>query len=438
MLSVQVVALGLMLATLFFVLWQITARSMKADTERAVEQVAMFMANLEDPARTGPELLAALVASAETRGNLAVPLDERIRFEIRDARGAVLVGSKTLPRMLPAGWSIGEFRSAQSGRSAVVSINDATMVRAGKRDAVGLMSRVSLIALVLIVPALLFTTVLLVKVGLRPVSELGRSISTRSPDNLAPIVTARRYPELGPLIDELNRLLHKVRGAQAVERRFFADAAHELLTPIAALRAQTHLLATAPDDDSRTQAQADVEGGLERIASMIRQLLTIARMSSTEVRLDVRLQDLVPLIQQRLGIAASRALDREIDIDLQAPRECACLFDPNAMSSVLDNLIDNAIRYVPPCGHIRVTLRRHAHAVWIAVADDGPGIALEYREKVLERFFRVPGSTATGSGLGLAIVAQIVSLHRGLVMLRDGLNSRGLMVCIRLPLSQSS
>jgi signal transduction histidine kinase len=433
MLLVQVAAFVLMLATLFVVQWQVAARLAKADAEQDAEQFANVLPHIEDPARNAQQLIARLLAPADELTGFTLHPDDEIRFEIRDASGELLAGSDASLKSVAGDWVVREFRESATGRTASVAVSETASRSFLNRDVMHLMSRVSLVMLVLIAPLMLLTTLVLTQFGFAPVRELGHNIATRTSDNLAPIATARRYPELTPLVDELNRLLEKLREAQVMERRFFADAAHELLTPVAALRAQIHLLATAPDAIAKARARSDVDSGLQRVASTIRQLLAIARVSSAELRLDLQLRDLVPLAQERLGVAASRALDKGIEIDLQAPRECCCRYDYGTMVTVLDNLIDNAIRYVPAPGRIRVKLRRYEHATWITVADNGPGIPSDYRDRVFERFFRVPGTSETGSGLGLSIVARIVALHGGMTMLHGGMDARGLMVCIRLP-----
>jgi signal transduction histidine kinase len=433
---VQIIACTLMLATLSVMLWQMAAQSGRADAARSVKQFAHVLAQLQNPAHTAQPLVTVLLGSANIPNRGTQSRGSPIRYEIRDAHGTRLAGTTPSPQASLSGWTMGEARDPDTGRTAIVSLRESIVTDLWRQDLTRLMSRVAIVMFVLIIPILLGGTVMLTHLSLAPVNELSRTIATRSSDNLAPITTPRRYAELAPVLDELNRLLERLRDAQAVERRFFSDAAHELLTPIAALLAQTHLLATAPDEAAKAAARFDVESGLQRVSSTIRQLLTLARISSAELRLDLRREDLVPLVQERLAAAAARAWDKGIDIDLQAPRACLCVCDPSAMASVLDNVIDNAIRYVQPAGRIRVKLRRYTTSVWIAVADNGPGISAEYRDKVFERFFRVPGNTETGSGLGLAIVARIVALHQGTVALLNGIGPRGLWVCIRLPALQ--
>jgi signal transduction histidine kinase len=436
MLLAQMIGCGLTLAALFVVLWYLAILSARTSIDRTVEQFCLLLLNVQDPGHSAQRLITNLSALADsTKGSSPQPRDE-VRFELRDARGMLLAASTSSPGPDSSAWKTNQLRDPETGRTVIVAVSRPFVERLWKEEALRQMSCVSLAMLVLVVPVLLIATIVLTQLGLTPLRTLGRSIAERSPDNLTPITSSHPYPELTPLLNELNRLLERLREAQAVERRFFTDAAHELLTPIAALRAQTHLLATAPDEPAKATARSDVESGLVRAAAMIRQLLMIARISSADCRVDLQLQNLVPLVQERLGVTAPRALDKGIELDLQAPQECQCVFDAGTMASVLDNVIDNAIRYVQPGARIRVKLRRYATAVWIAVADNGPGIAAEYREKVFERFFRVPGNAQTGSGLGLAIVARIVALHQGIVVLQKGIGSRGLMVCIRLPVAQ--
>jgi signal transduction histidine kinase len=303
-----------------------------------------------------------------------------------------------------------------------------------RRDATFATLRPFVIRMSWLLPLVILATWVVAQYTMRPLRQLARSISSRSSTSLDRVQVASEYVETKPLIGEINRLLAQLRRLLATERDSFADAAHELLTPIAVIEAQAHLLSTAIGAEDRGRAATDLHEGLARTAQLIRQLLLLARVGSG-VTDDIALveSDLSALLQEHVARMAPRALAKDIDIELEAPRECRCSFDRDTLLPAIDNLLDNAIRYGTPGGRILVTLHNTEDETELIVTDDGPGIPVEYRERVTERFFRVPGTTEPGSGLGLAIVQCTVQLHHGTFTLRSGLNKRGLAARIALP-----
>jgi two-component system sensor histidine kinase TctE len=193
------------------------------------------------------------------------------------------------------------------------------------------------------------------------------------------------------------------------------------------------VLATSAEEITRRRAQTDLQAGLQRVAKMIRQLLTVAKIHSDDTRLQLARHDLVELLSGRISVAAARAHEKRIELSLLAPEHCALVFDYDMFTAVIDNLLDNALKYVQQGGSIKTIVRHYRDAIWLVIADDGPGIPEAHRQHVLKRFYRVPGNSESGSGLGLAIVQRIVELHGGSINLRNG-ESGGLMVCLRLAL----
>lgn len=269
--------------------------------------------------------------------------------------------------------------------------------------------------------------------GLAPLRTLAASVSARSPGDLRPIDSTGVFQEVEPMIAAMNDLLRREGERLDVERGFLADAAHELRTPLAAIGAQAHLLMHASDPEVRRTALKQLQGGMERASHLLSQLLTIARLEAGRVDVERVRLDVGEIIRARAADFAPKARARSIEMSVEAPE--SLLFDVSHSSfvSVVDNLLDNAIRYTPSGGSVSVSASLDGGSLVFAVRDDGPGVPQAYREKVFERFFRIPGSTESGSGLGLSIVRKIIAAHGATVELARGLNEHGLGVVVKIP-----
>lgn len=243
-----------------------------------------------------------------------------------------------------------------------------------------------------------------------------------------------RHAELQPLAAALENLLAQLRGKLQRERRFVQDAAHELRTPMAVISAQAHVVAHAADDAQRQAAQQALQQAIARTSHLSGQLLTLASLDEAGTPEPAEL-DLAQLLREMLAQATPQAMARHIDLSLEAPDRLSICCDTSALHSVLQNLLDNALRYVQDGAHIALLLEAGLHSVKITVADDGPGIAPQDRERLFERFQRGSGHSSPGSGLGLAIVRQALLRLRGQLSMHDGLDGRGISFVIILPLS---
>lgn len=269
--------------------------------------------------------------------------------------------------------------------------------------------------------------------GLRPLNTLARQIETRSAADLAPVSAPVPYSETRPLVDSINDLIGRIQSTLANERNFLADAAHELRTPLAALQAQLHVLVHAQTAQERAAAEEDMRSAMARAAALLKQLLSIVRLESEAVPRQPQRTELAELVQERVAIFAKTALDKSVELDLDSPASCSAVVDRDAIVSLIDNLVDNAVRYVHAGGRVSVALSNTDGAIVLRVADDGPGIAAAERDRVFERFRRLPGNDEPGSGLGLAIVRRVVLLHGGAIRISDGLGGRGVTIEVRLP-----
>jgi signal transduction histidine kinase len=270
--------------------------------------------------------------------------------------------------------------------------------------------------------------------GLSPLREFAQMISRRSPSDLKPLEQVATYKETEPLINEINSLLHKLDTTLTRERNFLADAAHELRTPLAVIQAQAHVLRHATTDAEKNTAAEELNIGTERAASLIQKLLLTARVSVEDFAPRFEVTDLTAFAQERIARFSVLAANKAIDMELTAPPHCFAKIDRETFASAIDNVLDNAIRYTPRDGAIKVEIAPLANdKVRLRIADNGQGIAPELHERVFERFFRVTGSEQQGSGLGLAIVKRVLALHGGDVALSGGLDRRGLAVDLTVP-----
>lgn len=274
--------------------------------------------------------------------------------------------------------------------------------------------------------------------GLSPLERLAREVRHRSPAALEPIPENGLPREVRPLVGSLNDLLRRLGHAIDSQRALVADAAHELRSPLTALRVQSQVAERETNDAGRREALASLKGGVERASHLVQQLLTLAReegqalsAARTEVELDA-------LAREVLAIQVPLAQDAGLDLGLAHAEPVALAADPQALRTLLNNLVDNAVRYTPRGGHVDVSVWRDAQLAVIEVRDSGPGIPPEDRERVFDRFYRRSGSAPGGSGLGLAIVKRIVEHHGGTIALGDNYPDGGLRVTVRLPLGPSA
>jgi signal transduction histidine kinase len=280
-----------------------------------------------------------------------------------------------------------------------------------------------------------------VRSGLAPLRQLAQRISRRRAGDLAPVQVDRLYAETAPVIHELNALLaHEAQRLEA-ERRFLADAAHELRTPLAAINAQAHQLLTEPDPAARADAAHALQQGITRASHLLTQLLTLARAdAAAQPAAPVAAQDtldVADLLRNRVALLVPLARARRIELALNAPEHLSARLDREGLCSVIDNLVDNAIRYGVAGGNVEVTLGTDgaspAGLIVLQVQDNGRGIAPEHRARVWERFYRIPGTSEAGTGLGLAIAQRVVQRMGGTLGFTDGLDGRGVGLRCVLP-----
>jgi two-component system sensor histidine kinase QseC len=269
--------------------------------------------------------------------------------------------------------------------------------------------------------------------ALRPLRRIGRDVGDRAPDNLAPLVAPGAPSEVAPLVAGLNRLFARVRASMDNERRFTADAAHELRTPLAAVRAQAQVALRAGSVADRQRALDNVIAGCDRAAHLVEQLLTLARLEPAAASLVLTPCDLVEQTRSAVAEIVPAANAKQIDIELAAGEPVIAPCDARLLQVLLRNVLDNALRYSPAGSSVKVSVDAAAGAPRIAVADQGPGVPPGEVERLGQRFHRVLGNEATGTGLGLSISRRIAQVHRARLSFLPTSADGGLTVVVEFP-----
>jgi two-component system OmpR family sensor kinase/two-component system sensor histidine kinase QseC len=285
------------------------------------------------------------------------------------------------------------------------------------------------IPLLLLLPVLAAAIVGVVRSGLLPLQRVAIEVQRRDVRSLTPIAASRLPREVAPLVQELNRLLARLDAAFQTQRAFVADAAHELRSPLTAVRLELQLLDRAPDEAARLTARANLGAAIERAIHLVEQLLTLARNEPRDER--GKLSPIALEAAAAEGIADTHALAmaRHIDLGLEAEPHTVVLGDRDALRTLVRNLVDNAVRYTPAGGRVQVQIKNTSDGALLEVADSGPGIPAADRERAFDRFYRRASAPAGGSGLGLAIVKAIADRHGARITLDDAPNG-GLRVTV--------
>ncbi|WLI75766.1 quorum sensing histidine kinase QseC [Kosakonia sp. H02] len=259
-------------------------------------------------------------------------------------------------------------------------------------------------------PLMLILLIVLLTFELRPLKKLALALRSRAPDDAGPLNTQGVPSEVRPLVDALNQLFTRTHTMMLRERRFTSDAAHELRSPLAALKVQTEVAQLSDDDPAaREKALAQLHVGIDRATRLVDQLLTLSRLDSLDNVDGIETFSLDSLLQSAVMDIYHCAQQAGIDVRLHLHAQSVSRQgQPLLLSLLVRNLLDNAIRYSPPGSVVDVTLEAHS----FSVRDNGPGVSSEALTRIGERFYRPPGQTETGSGLGLSIVQRIAALHQ--------------------------
>ena len=247
--------------------------------------------------------------------------------------------------------------------------------------------------------------------GVQPIRRLGRALAERQPQALHPVTLDNAPAEMSPMIAALNSLFERIGLLLESERRFTADAAHELRTPIAAIRVQAQVAMGEADDALREHALQGTLEGCDRATRLVEQLLSLSRLEAVEAPAMVAV-DLRALAQRVVAELAPKAIGKHQALEFEGDEPCSIPGNETLLAVLVRNLVDNAVRYSPAAARIRVAVQQQNGQVVLSIEDSGPGLAEADRKRLGERFFRVTGSLETGSGLGWSIVRRIAAVHR--------------------------
>ena len=302
-----------------------------------------------------------------------------------------------------------------------------------RRNMAGNMALRTVGPIAVMMPILMLVVWWVVSGSLQPVARVRAQVAARQADDLSPVSEAGLPDEVVPLVQELNLLFGRVKTAFEAQQHFVADAAHELRTPLAALKLQALSLERADSGEARDVAVGRLTAGIERATRLVEQLLVLARQEASAANGAKSEQlDLAELARRAVADLAGAAQGKGIDLGLQRAEAAPLTGQADALMIMLRNLVDNAIKYTPAGGTIDVEVRGGERPA-LCVEDSGPGIPAEERERVFDRFYRIAGSEASGSGLGLAIIKAIAERHGALLTLGQSERLGGLKVEIQFP-----
>ena len=433
------------LLAIISVAWVATAALSFFDTHHEIDELfdaqlaqsakvllAQARHDLKD-AREEDDGIAAEVASAGHK------YERKIAFQIWDKHGRLLLRSASAP-LQPLAARGGGFADAviESKSWRVYTQWDEEgeiRLQVGERHSVrnelaASVAQRLLVPMGVALPVLALLIWFGVGKGLSPLRRIGNEVAQRDPANLSPLEERAVPSEIAPLLHAINALLARLGQALENERRFTADAAHELRTPLAALKTQAQVALRAENDGQRHNALENLVLGADRATHLVEQLLTLARLDPAAVSaVATERCDLGVLARSSLADLAPAAVAKNIELELTG-LESAPIAGHSAMLGILlRNLVDNAIRYTPPGGQVQVSVG----AGKLEVTDSGPGIPSEERQRVFDRFYRVLGHEVSGSGLGLSIVRRIASIHGARLSLGEGEQGKGLRVTLDFP-----
>ncbi len=374
----------------------------------------------------------------------AHPYQSKLMFQIWDMKGAprLMLRSPEAPHQWPQGVKPSGYSEVTLAGHAwrfYVAKGDNGYVVLAAHDLHIHQELASQIALsnmspyLLAVPILAVLLLLAIRRGLKPLHALAADLSARDPQRLDELPEAGLPRELRPPVRAMNQLFGRIRMAMDKERRFTSDAAHELRTPIAALRAQLQVAERTPDPEERQAAIAKALSGTSRMTHLVAQLLALARLEAETADKPDANVNLADLLHEVVAGLAHQAGSRGIQVKIDTDPNCVLSGNAELLRVLLRNLIDNAIRYVPDTGRVRVGLAREGGCVVLTVADNGPGVAVAERDMLGQRFHRFGARTVEGVGLGLSIARRIAELHGAELAFGEGLEGRGLGVRVRFP-----
>lgn len=387
--------------------------------------------------RLPPEALAILKSSEQ----------DHVYYQVREAKGTFVFGYADLPIAQKNSYApiyydatyrnqnvrVVSMLTLVGGHHVIVQVARTTTKR---QESIAEMLLSMVIPQVLLVLIAMLSVWYAIGKGLKPLLAIRDEITHRSLSDLSPISPEKVPSEIQPLIQGFNELISRLANLLTVQQRFIADAAHQLRTPLAGLKAQTELALRLENHEEIQHSLQQIHRATKQANRLTQQLLSLARTEPEAQQQDFMSPlDIVLLVKKIVGDWIPNALDKNIDLGVECSVE-TCWLHGNAMllGELLNNLIDNALRYTPSGGLVTARLDVEQQRCILEIEDSGPGIPIAVREQVFDRFYRILGSNQEGCGLGLAIVREIAHRHGTEVQLLSGLGNQGTRMRLTFPL----
>lgn len=349
---------------------------------------------------------------------------QEIDFQIWIANNALAVRSENAPddKLISEDEVFGD-RKVNGERWRVYSVtNESKTIRVQvgqpyeERDSLSNSISIRLItSFGIILPLLAVLIFVTVGHAMRPLKSIARQIENRRFHNLHPVDTTNVPSEALPMVNALNSLFKRLRDAFDEVILFTSNAAHELRTPLAAQKVHAQVAMQATDDKVRNEALQEVVDSIDRATHMVEQLLTLSRLDPESTASWDENANLSKISEEQISEMGIKAIEKDIDISLDAPRDCMILGESTMLGILIRNLVENAIRYTPEGGTVKVAIIGENQQCHIIVEDSGPGIPEEEYDKVFKRFYRVTPDNSGGTGLGLAMVQRIIEIHHAAI-----------------------
>jgi two-component system sensor histidine kinase QseC len=366
--------------------------------------------------------------------------ETKLSFQIWDNEGNLLVKSYNAPLQpitdKQAGFSNTVIDNYGWRSFSLRSSNEQYLCITAERidvrnDLTGKISNDLFYMFIILIPALFLIMFFSIYQGLKPLQRLAAQINRRSGDNLDLIANANDHAEISTIKNALNRLLKRLNETLAREKRITSDAAHELRTPLAAIRLHTELARSAKNQQQQNESLDQVIHSVDRTTHLVEQLLTLARLEPELLARDFTEIDLTALIIEESALLSPLAIDKNIEIAFNETPGMPIHGNDSSLRLLIRNLLTNAIAYTPANGSINISLTQKKKQTILIVEDNGPGISEEDRKRVLERFYRAENHQVSGCGIGLSIVDRVVQMHCGRLQLCQADGGQGLKVIIQ-------
>ncbi len=422
--------------------WQ-ARKQTQVQLDYQMQQVAQLLAAQEFPPAARIDRPGASTLSPAV--HVTHDADDDLIVTVRNSSGVLLYASgsnQQLPGKVLPSLEFRGFRTIKFGedsyRVLVVHAGELQIQVAQSieaiREAEGGIALATLLPIALLLPVFAVVVGFAIRRHLRPLNEAARAIAQRPPLSLDLLPPESMPVEVRPLIDEINRLLRRLRVAVEREQRFVTDAAHALRTPLTALQLQAEILDGGKDATERATRVTELRAGIRRLIRLSEQLLSLARSETESGPINV-LTELDPMLRDLVTIYHDAAQSRDIDLQVESDTRAQVHGNARRLTLIFGNLLDNALRYTPHGGHVRIHAVRTDSQVRVQVWDEGPGLPSSDLERVFERFYRGSGEQGIGSGLGLATVRTLVEQLDGTVILANRVDHNGLIATVTLPLA---